>query len=168
VGSGGKLPPDIARRQFVVGPSIADVGLVAGCGRLPVAGASACIGYLPAGSATDPVNVQHQEAFRDRLRELGYVEGQHLIESHYAPRQRRPDQANELARLPVDIIVVGSGSATRATMSITTAIPIAVLFSGDMVRLEVVASHARPGGNVISFPFTASWMASGCNCSRRR
>ena len=92
-------------------------------------------------------------AFRQRLGELGYVEGQNLvIERRWAEGKlgRLPDLAAELVRLKVDVIVTsGSTRATRALQRATRTIPI--VMSGllvDPVEAGFVVSLARPGGNI--------------------
>jgi putative ABC transport system substrate-binding protein len=90
------------------------------------------------------------EAFRQGLRDLGYVEGQNLvIESRYAEgrEERLPDLAAELVRLKVDVIVAG-GPAIRAAQHATSTIPIVMAVTGDPVQSGYVASLARPGGNI--------------------
>src|SRR5215510_9118922 len=80
-----------------------------------------------------------------------YLEGKNLVlEMRYAEKdpERFPDMAAELIRLKVDLIVAGSGVATRAAMKATQTIPIVMMGSGDAVRQGLVASLARPGGNV--------------------
>jgi len=74
------------------------------------------VGYLNPGSASDPLRQRRLEAFRQGLRELGYVEGQNIaIESRWAEGQydRYPALAADLVRLKVDIIVAMSGQATH-------------------------------------------------------
>jgi putative tryptophan/tyrosine transport system substrate-binding protein len=90
------------------------------------------------------------EAFRQGLRELGYVEGQNLIiESRYAEgsEERLPDLAAELVRLKVEVIVAGGSSTIRAAQHATRTIPIVMAGSYDPVGRGLVASLARPGGN---------------------
>jgi putative ABC transport system substrate-binding protein len=90
------------------------------------------------------------EAFRQSLRELGYVEGQNLvIESRYAEGrgERFPDLAAELVRLKVDVIVAG-GPAVRAAQHATRTIPIVMAGANDPVGEGFVASLAHPGGNI--------------------
>jgi putative ABC transport system substrate-binding protein len=85
------------------------------------------------------------------LRELGYVEGKNIvIEYRYADGklERLPELAAELIGLKVDIIVVGGTSATSAAKQATGKIPIVVGSAGDLVGAGLVASLARPGGNV--------------------
>ena len=91
------------------------------------------------------------EAFRQGLRELGYVEGQNIAIEHRAPDwkyDRLPGLAAELVRLRVDIIVAASPPATEAAKQATRTIPIVFTVSGDPVAEGFVASLARPGGNL--------------------
>ena len=91
------------------------------------------------------------EAFRQGLRELGYVEGQNIAIEHRAAEwkyERLPGLAAELVRLKVDVIVAASGPATEAAKQATRTIPIVFTVSGDPVAEGFVASLARPGGNL--------------------
>ena len=92
------------------------------------------------------------EAFTRRLWELGYTEGQHLvIEARFAQStlERLPALAAELVRLQVDCLVANGISATRAAKQATSTIPIVMLnVSDDPVRLGLITSLARPGGNI--------------------
>jgi putative ABC transport system substrate-binding protein len=91
------------------------------------------------------------EAFRQGLRELGYVEGQNLvIESRYAEgrAERLPDLAAELVRLQVEVIVAGGSQAIRAAQHATRTIPIVMAGTSDAVAQGFIASLARPGGNI--------------------
>ncbi len=91
------------------------------------------------------------EAFRQGLRELGYVEGKNIvIEYRYAEGKldRLPALAAELVRLKVDVIVTAAPSSTRAVKEATTTIPIVMAQDGDPVGNGFVASLARPGGNI--------------------
>jgi putative tryptophan/tyrosine transport system substrate-binding protein len=105
------------------------------------------IGLLRSGWPADP-NV---EAFRQGLRELGYIEGKNIaIEYRHAEGKddRIPDLAAELVRLKVDIIVVGGGTATSAAKKATSTIPIVITSASDPVGAGLVASLAKPGGNI--------------------
>jgi len=110
---------------------------------------SARIGYLsPLSADGDSVN---REAFREGLRALGYLEGRNVvIEARYA--DGRPDVlvglAADLVRLKVDVIVAAPTPAVRAARQATSTIPIVMAFSGDPVGDGLVASLARPGGNI--------------------
>ena len=91
------------------------------------------------------------EAFRQGLRDLGYVEGQNiLIESRYAESQedRLPALAAELVRLPVDVLVAAGTTAIQAAQHATTTIPIVMVVAVDAVAQGFVASLARPGRNI--------------------
>jgi ABC-type uncharacterized transport system substrate-binding protein len=108
------------------------------------------IGFLSAGSPA--ANAARPEAFRQGLRELGYVEGQNIvIEWRYAEEKfdRLRELAAELVRLKVDVIVTAAPSPTRAAKEATAAIPIVMGgIGGDPVEAGFFASLARPGGNV--------------------
>jgi putative ABC transport system substrate-binding protein len=91
------------------------------------------------------------EAFRQSLRELGYIEGKNIIiEFRYAEGrfERFPALAEELVRLKVEIIVVDSFTTASAVKKVTTTIPIVVAGGAGPIRSGLVASLARPGGNV--------------------
>jgi putative ABC transport system substrate-binding protein len=94
------------------------------------------------------------EALRRGLAELGWVDGQNVrIESRYAEGrpERYPEFFAELLRLNVDVIVAGGGTpAARAAKQATSATPI-VIFATDPVTAGLVASLARPGGNLTGF-----------------
>jgi putative ABC transport system substrate-binding protein len=90
------------------------------------------------------------EAFRQGLRELGYIEGQNIsieYRSAEGEEDRLPGLAAELVRLKVEVIVATSPSATAAARQATSTIPIVFTVSGDPVADGFVASLARPGGN---------------------
>jgi putative ABC transport system substrate-binding protein len=107
------------------------------------------IGFLGAGSfSSSPLRT---EAFRQSLRELGYVEGKNVvIEFRWADgkTQLLSDYATELVRLKSDVIFTGSPQATLAVKKVTTTIPIVFVGIGDPVATGIVDSLARPGGNV--------------------
>jgi len=105
------------------------------------------IGYLAASSSGE----NNEKAFRQGLRELGYVEGQNIvIEWRFA--QGKPDQvprnAAELVRLKVDVIVTGGAEDTSAAKAATSSIPIVMTNETDPVGTGLVASLSRPGGNI--------------------
>jgi putative ABC transport system substrate-binding protein len=110
------------------------------------------IGFLASGSPPDPSQSKSPfAAFRQGLREFGYIEGQNiLLEVRYAKgnHERLPSLAADLAKLKVDIIVASGLSAVRATKNATRTIPIVMVGAMDPVSFELVASLARPGGNV--------------------
>jgi putative ABC transport system substrate-binding protein len=89
------------------------------------------------------------QIFRQGLLDLGYIEGQNLvIEVRYASRERLAEVVAELARLKVDVIVAAGTPAALAAKAATTTIPIVVAPAADLVGSGLVASLARPGGNV--------------------
>jgi len=97
------------------------------------------------------------EAFRQGLRDLGYVEGQNLVIEHRAADwnyERLPDLVAELVRLKVDVIVATSPAATAAAQRATKTIPIVFTVSGDPVADGFVTSLARPGGNITGLATT--------------
>ena len=107
------------------------------------------IGYL---QAPPPSAVAARtEAFRQGLRELGYVDGKNIvIEWRFAEGNpdRIPRLVAELVRLRVDVIVTGGSLATHAAKEATSTIPIVMTQDSDPVGNGYVASLARPGGNV--------------------
>jgi ABC-type uncharacterized transport system substrate-binding protein len=102
-------------------------------------------------SRSPPAARPYVEAFRQGVRALGYVEGQHLaLEERYAEgrAERLPELAAELVRLPVEVIVAGGAEAIRAAQQATRTIPIVMAGTADPVAAGFVASLARPGGNI--------------------
>jgi putative tryptophan/tyrosine transport system substrate-binding protein len=109
------------------------------------------VGYLNPGSSSDPVRQRRLEALRQGLRELGSVEGRNIaLEPRWAEGKydRYPALAADLVRSKVDVIVAWSGQATKAAQEATRTIPIVMSLVNDPVGSELVASLARPGGNV--------------------
>jgi putative ABC transport system substrate-binding protein len=107
------------------------------------------IGYLGGGSpSSNPARI---EAFRQGLRELGYIEGKNIVvEYRYAEGKADGGRelAAELVRLKVDVIVTTGPTVTRAAKEATVTIPIVMTSDNDPVGNGFVASLARPGGNV--------------------
>ena len=112
-------------------------------------GRLARVGYLSPTSSAAAANILG--AVRQGLRELGWVEGKNVvIENRFAdgnPR-RLPELVAELVRLQVDVIVAGSTPAIVAARNATATIPIVMVTTGDPVASGLVASLARPGGNI--------------------
>jgi putative ABC transport system substrate-binding protein len=107
------------------------------------------IGFLGPASASGQVN--RVEALRTGLLELGYVEGKNVvIEYRWAEEKydRLPNLAAELVGLKVDVLVTAGTPGTLAAKQTTTTIPIVMAITGDAVATGLVASLARPGGNV--------------------
>jgi putative ABC transport system substrate-binding protein len=107
------------------------------------------IGFLGPTSASGLAD--RVEALRAGLRDLGYVEGKNIvIEYRWSEGkvERLPELAAELVRLKVEVIVTTGSATILAAKSATTTIPIVMATSGDPVGLGLIASLARPGGNV--------------------
>ena len=107
------------------------------------------IGYLDQRSADG--NKANVEAFRQGLRDLGWVEGKNIVmEVRFAEGKtdRLPALAAELVRMKVDLIVASSTPAALAAKQATTTIPIVIGFAADPVGSGIVRSLARPGGNI--------------------
>jgi len=107
------------------------------------------IGYV--GNSTPSLEPKLLSAFRDGLRDFGYVEGQNIrVEYRWAEGryERFPDLIAELVRLKVDLIVAAGTPATLAAKRATNAIPIVMAVIGDALEVGVVPSLARPGSNI--------------------
>jgi putative tryptophan/tyrosine transport system substrate-binding protein len=110
------------------------------------------IGFLlqrasPTPTTPDP----YVDAFRQGLRDLGYIEGKNiLVEYRYAEgkRDRIPSQVAELVQLKVDVLVLRSLSAIRVAKQATKTIPIVMVTTQDPVATGLIDSLARPGGNI--------------------
>jgi putative tryptophan/tyrosine transport system substrate-binding protein len=108
------------------------------------------IGQLDYGSP-DAARLAWWRAFQDRLRELGYVEGQNVV---FQPRwgngqvSRLQSLATELVAAKVDILVTAGNPASLAARQATSSIPIVTATGADPIELGLVASLGRPGGNV--------------------
>ena len=136
------------RRAFIVATS-ASLALVPLVALAQQADKVRRIGYL---STPTRASVEHiLDVFLRKLRDLGWVEGQNLIiEYRWAEGDvaRLPDLAAELARRKVDVIVAPAASAALAAKNATSSIPIVMVFPSDPVERGLVASLARPGGNI--------------------
>ena len=125
---------------------------LAACGAVALAqqpGKVHRIGFLS--TVSPSTNAARMEAFRQGLRELGYVEGKNIvIEWRYAEGEddRLPSSAAELVRLKVDLIVTVGSPVTRDAKQATVTIPIVMAQDTDPVGNGFVASLARPGGNI--------------------
>lgn len=119
------------------------------------AGAVPRIGVLGPRTAAD--GGKYVDALRQGLRDLGWIEGKNLtIEYRWA--EGRPERVAELAaelvRLKVNVIFAGATSVTVAARNATDTIPIVIATGGDPVELGLVASLARPGGNVTGLAYS--------------
>src|SRR4029077_13451581 len=140
--------PNLRRRQFfsLLGGAAAAWPLAARAqqpGKLPI------IGFLVAGTPTS--HGQWVAAFVQRLRELGWIEGRTItIEYRWAGGrpQRCAEIATEFVRLKVDVIVTSATEAIVAAKQATSVIPIVFGAAGGPVGTGLIASLARPGGNV--------------------
>jgi putative ABC transport system substrate-binding protein len=105
------------------------------------------IGWLRVGVPDGKPDPQ-EEAFRQGLHDLGYVEGRNLVLERRDPGEcleRLPDLAAELVQLRVEVIVARGAPAIRAAQHATLTIPIVMAGTSDAVELGFVASLARPG-----------------------
>ena len=135
------------RRQMIVALSGAAAWPIAA--RAQQMGKVPRIGYL--GSSSPSLEPHFVEAFRQKLRELGHIEGENIaIEYRWAEGQDRrlPELAAELVRLQPNVIVTAGTPGALAAMQATKTIPIVMASSGDPVGGGLVASLARPGGHV--------------------
>jgi putative ABC transport system substrate-binding protein len=142
-----------SRRLFVQGVGVVSVALLAGCGRLP--GQAQTPARVPLVGILNAIP-SSAEAFRQGIRALGYVEGQNIVLEYRSVGAREdllPDAAAELARLPVDVIVVGGDPPIRAAVEATNTIPIVMAVSRDPVGSGFIASLAHPGGTVTGLSY---------------
>ena len=115
------------------------------------------IGILPPGPISERVHLW--DAFRQGLRELGYVEGQNftlVFPSGEVKPERLPHLAAELVSLKVDVIVAAATVAVQAAKEATKTIPIVTPITTDPVETGLVASLARPGGNITGLSYMSS------------
>jgi putative tryptophan/tyrosine transport system substrate-binding protein len=121
------------------------------------------IGYLLTSPLGSPEGKESLDAFRQGLRERGYVEGQNILIEYRAADEkieRFPGLATELAHLNVDLIVAPNTPAALAAKQATTTIPIVVQVMGDPVTDGLVTSLARPGGNITGLTFLGPELAA--------
>ena len=148
--------PDMRRREFIT--------LLGGAAAWPLAARAqqpakmARVGILNYAAAQD-IRVSQ---FRDALRQLGYAEGKNLAVTYLwadGVPDRLPELAAELVARKVDVIIA-LGPAVWAVKRATTTVPIVIAFSGDPVGDGVVASLARPGGNITGFSYMSTDLAA--------
>jgi ABC-type uncharacterized transport system substrate-binding protein len=140
------------RRDFtaLIGGGVAAVWLRAARAQQPATARQARVGILSASPPT-PAMVK---AFRDGMRERGYVEGQNLSIDVRSPRgtfEQDPAAAAELVAANIDVIVAWSTPAVLAARGATSAIPIVMVSVGDPVGSGFIVSLARPGGTITGF-----------------
>jgi putative ABC transport system substrate-binding protein len=141
------------RRTFLAGAGA--VLLAAPRAAAQSAGKVYRVGYLTAGSVT--ANPLVLEAFRQGLRDLGWVEGQNIVIEYRSAEgrlDRLPDLAAELVRLKMDIIAAAPTPAALAARNATGTIPIVGVSLTEPVALGLIASFARPGGNVTGVSYS--------------
>jgi putative tryptophan/tyrosine transport system substrate-binding protein len=130
------------------------------------------IGLLYGVTGFDPSADPTERAWVEGLREHGYVIGQNLVielRSAYGKWDRLPELAAELVKIPVDLILVPGARQARVAKQATATIPIVFgAMYGDPVQAGLVASLARPGGNVTgTTAVPSSWEANVSRFSRR-
>jgi putative ABC transport system substrate-binding protein len=161
------VQPDIPRRALsAIGKAVAVATVALALPAAPLAAKAqptaktVHIGILALGSPPDP----YVEGLRERLRELGYIEGQNVgLEFRWAAGrpERLRDLAAELTRLKVDVIVAGGGTAgVQAVKSATTTIPIVMPVVADPVSSGLVESLERPGGNVTGLALPSAQLSA--------
>ena len=146
----------VTRRQVVQGVGAVGLAAMAACGpsapRPPTAPGLARLGWLAPGSAPTPgASSPSWDAFVQALSELGFTRGQNLlIESRFAAGQaaRAHELARELVLLGLHVIVAGGAEPPRAVREATSTTPVVMVYAGDPVSDGLVASLARPGGNL--------------------
>src|SRR5262249_5357222 len=107
------------------------------------------VGALYQGEPSAPISVMFRQNFTQGLRDEGYVEGENLkIEYRHGDLDQLFDAAHDLLRLNVDVIIAGGTPAALAAKRATTTTPIVVVAMADPVADGLVASLARPQGNI--------------------
>ncbi len=141
-----QLPVDASRRRFLVASAGLGVALAL----------DACAPASPRSARVPRVGILQGDPrpdafapFFDRMRELGHVEGQTIsYERRAGAVEQMGDLTQELVGTAVDLIVTGGSAQVLRVKRVTSTVPIVMLYSADLVELGLVASLARPGGNV--------------------
>ena len=146
------------RRSFLGGVAATALIAAPAAARAQQAGKVWRIGFLGFGSGPN----EFVAAFREQLRSLGYIEGRNLLIEYRWPAGnavRLPEMAAELVRLEVDIIVTQATQPVTAAKRATSTIPIVMTAPSDAVGSGLVASLARPGGNVTGMTYLSNELA---------
>jgi putative ABC transport system substrate-binding protein len=149
----------IDRRTFLAGTGAVLLAAPLAAEAQP-AGRTVTIGYL--GNSSPALESNLLEAFREGLRQLGYVEGQNLIMKYEwaeGQQERHPALARELVRLKPDVILTAGTPGTLAAKQATQSIPIVMASSGDPVAAGLVSNLSTPGGNVTGLSVLAAEQA---------
>jgi putative ABC transport system substrate-binding protein len=144
---GGDRVERTRRRNAIGGIVLLALGLLV----VPVGSAAQQAAPLPRVGFLDPGHPGHSLAFRQGLHALGYVEGETVIverRSWEGHPERAPALLAELVRLKVDVLVVAGSRLVTVAKQATTTIPIVMVAGGDPVTTGLIASFARPGGNL--------------------
>jgi len=140
----------IGRRQFVqgVGLAFAGIGLFSGCAVPPWTQRTRALPRV--GFLKQPPLLDYLDAFREGMREHGYVEGENFIFDYRYVEQvsQLPDAASELVRLPVDVVVCPNVAAVDAARQVTSMIPIVFVTAANPITMGYAESLSRPGGNL--------------------
>jgi putative ABC transport system substrate-binding protein len=160
--SPGRVLNPAGRRQFLIATGALLVAPLSGIAQQPAATIPR-IGFL--GVSTPGAWAPRVEAFRAGLRDLGYVDGKNIVvEFRFAQGQydRLPQLAAELVRLKVDVIVTHSvpGALAAKQATATNPIPVVMTNVADAVGSGIVASLARPGGNITGDTFFVPELAA--------
>jgi putative ABC transport system substrate-binding protein len=142
--------PGMDRRRFLL-TSLASALATPLAAGAQQAGQVPRVGYISPGSSADSFRQRRFEAFRDGLRELGYIDGRNIVlEPRWAEGQyaRYPILAADLVRLKAAAIVTVGGAATKAAKQVTGTIPIVMSVVIDPIGSGLVTSLARPGNNL--------------------
>jgi putative ABC transport system substrate-binding protein len=145
----------IDRRRFLLTSLAGAVAVPLGAGAQQT-GKVWRVGYLAAGAGSE--NLTYLNAFRQGLRDLGYVEGRSITidyrwgEGKY---ERLPKLADEFVHMKVDVIVAANAPSAQAAKEVTTTIPIVMTVLVDPAVAGLVASLARPGGNITGLSMIA-------------